>query len=74
MRTTDEIALLLKARRGQTITPEDTCATIGSEAELEEYRLGLRLRGALTDEASRAIAHRRVELQRAKGVRGSDRP
>lgn len=72
--TPAEAAIIAKARRNEPITPADTCATIETEAELEQYRLGLKQRGALTDEALNAVAVRRVEIQRRKGVRGSDRP
>lgn len=74
MRTAAEQLLLEKARRGERILPADTCATITTEVELEQYRLALRAAGGLTDEAQQAVARRRVELQRAKGVRGSERP
>lgn len=60
-------------RRGNP-SPEQVCADITSEIELEHYRLGLLAREGLTTDAASAIARRRVELQRAKGVRGSDRP
>lgn len=60
--------ILDKARRGLPITPEDVCRTIECEVELESYRAGLRLRGALTTDAMTAIEQRRFQLQRAKGV------
>jgi hypothetical protein len=60
-------------RSGGTPTPGEICDDITTEVELEQYRIGLRARGALSDDANGAIARRRIELQRAKGVRGSDR-
>ncbi len=60
--------ILDKARRGLPITEWDVCRTIECEAELESYRAGLRLRGALTPDAMRAIEQRRFQLQKAKGV------
>ncbi len=60
--------ILDKARRGLPITEWDVCRTITTEAELESYRAGLRLRGALTRDAITAIEQRRFQLQKAKGV------
>jgi len=72
--TPAEAAIIAKVRRNEPILPADTCATIETEAELEQYRIGLQQRGALTDDALHAIAVRRVEIQRRKGVQGSGRP
>lgn len=74
MRSPAQQLLIDKARGGHAITHSEICATIDTEAELEQFRLGLQGRGALTDDARHAIAVRRVEIQRAKGVRGADRP
>lgn len=68
--TEAERAILDKHRAGQVITPADTCATITSEVELEQYSLGLKQRGALTTDAMHAIAVRRHALRASKGVRG----
>lgn len=61
-------------RAGGVPTPDEVCADIETETELEAYRAGMRLRGGLSDDVLSAIARRKVALQRAKGVRGSDRP
>ncbi len=68
--TESERIILDKHRRGEHITPEDTCATISTQVELQEYRIGLQQRGALTSEAMGAIERRRAALQRDQGVRG----
>lgn len=65
---TPEQEVLEKARRGLPITAVDVCRTITTEAELESYRAGLKLRGALTTDAMSAIEQRRAQLQKAKGV------
>ena len=65
---TPEREILEKARRGHEISTADICTTIACEAELESFRAGLKLRGALTGEAMHAIEQRRYQLQKAKGV------
>lgn len=64
---TDDILALIRA--GGTPTPAMTCATITTLVELEQYRIGLKLTGRLTDEANHAIAVRGHQL-RQKGARG----
>jgi hypothetical protein len=68
--TESERRILDKTRAGQTVTPQDICATITSEVELEQDRLGLRARGALDADAAKAVEARRHGLRAAKGVRG----
>ena len=68
--TEAERRLLDKHRSGQVITPEDTCATIACEAELEQYRIDRRLAGLLDAETLSAIAKRSYALRASKGVRG----
>lgn len=68
MVTEAEQDILDKSRRGLPIMPWDVCRTITTEAELEGYRAGLKLRGALTTDAMTAIEQRRFQLQKAKGV------
>lgn len=66
--TDAERDILAKHRRGLPITADDVVQTITTEAELEGFRAGLRLRGALTADALTAIETRRFQLQKSKGV------
>ena len=68
--TDAERDVLAKFRLGSHITHADTCATITTQVELQQYRIGLQQRGALTSEAMGAIERRRAMLQRDLGVRG----
>ncbi|MES2753802.1 MAG: hypothetical protein V4659_03980 [Pseudomonadota bacterium] len=61
---------LAKHRAGKDLSQDDVCATIACETELEQYRLGLKQRGALDAVAMKAIEVRRHALRAAKGVRG----
>lgn len=65
--TPAELRIIDKARRGQTITPADTVATITSLAELDAYRKGLSARGALTSDAMAAIRDRQ-DLLKTRGM------
>ena len=58
--------ILAALRAGGIVTPDMTCATIGSVEELDAYRAGLQSRGALTHEAVHAIEARRKALDRGR--------
>lgn len=60
--------LIAAWRKGREADISDVVATIETEVEIESFRAGLKLRGALTGEAMQAIEQRRYQLQKAKGV------
>lgn len=60
--------LLHAWRTGSEPHPRDVCATITTEAELQHYIAGLKLRGVYDNEAAHAVETRRFQLQQAKGV------
>lgn len=67
--TSPEQNISEKRKRGEPITMADTLATISSEVELEQFRIGLDQRGALDARALNLIAVRRHDIRKTKGVR-----